>query len=280
MECMLRNLVLAAIATVYLTSASTLAAAESIDGPSLLPGDAAPALKVDRFLKGDEISQFEKGRVYVVECWATWCGPCLKSIPHLTELQKKNPKITVLGVCVSDPDIEAIETFVKEQGDDMGYTVAWEGKPPGRNKQPAFTKTWLDAAGAQGIPHAFVVDGKGIVAWMGHPMEMDDALEKIIAGEWDAKAFREKLIADREAEQKMAALMEEFGTKLDECEQAGDTDGMLAVFDEFESTLEGVAQQEEVRSQSGKASGGDPCRPGKGKSRRPVQHASIRVRSR
>ena len=52
-------------------------------------GDAAPELKVEKWVKGDPVTTFEKGKVYVVEFWATWCPPCIKSIPHLTELQKQ-----------------------------------------------------------------------------------------------------------------------------------------------------------------------------------------------
>ena len=43
--------------------------------PSLTLGDAAPPLQVREWLKGTPVQKFEKGRVYVVEFWATWCRP-------------------------------------------------------------------------------------------------------------------------------------------------------------------------------------------------------------
>ena len=49
-------------------------------------GDPAPGLDIDMWVKGEEVS-IESGKVYVIDFWATWCVPCRRSIPHLSELQ-------------------------------------------------------------------------------------------------------------------------------------------------------------------------------------------------
>jgi thiol-disulfide isomerase/thioredoxin len=162
--------------------------------PELTIGMAAPALAISKWVKGDSVSQFEAGHAYVVEFWATWCGPCVRAFPHVSEIQARHADdLTVIGVNIWDrkrdrqtreytetltEQSERVVQFVGEQGDRMAYTVAIE--EPDR-----MAETWMRAAGQNGIPAAFVVDRGGKVAWIGHPMEIDAPLEKILAGEWD-----------------------------------------------------------------------------------------------
>src|SRR5438105_2768393 len=98
---------------------------------TLKVGDPAPPIKVAGWAKGEPVKQFEKGKVYVVEFWATWCGPCRQSIPHLTELSKKyKGKVTFTGVSVwENPRGQAavyvpkVKSFVNEMGEKMAYNV-------------------------------------------------------------------------------------------------------------------------------------------------------------
>ncbi|MEK6700788.1 MAG: TlpA disulfide reductase family protein [Planctomycetota bacterium] len=141
--------------------------------PTLKVGSAAPALSANNWVKGKEVKSFEKGKVYVVEFWATWCGPCLTSIPHLTETAKAHSDVTFIGMASSerapkdgaaDERLTKIEKFVKDQGDKMGYTVAYDA-------DRKMSKGWMEPAGQGGIPCAFIVDGEGKIAFIGHPMD-------------------------------------------------------------------------------------------------------------
>jgi thiol-disulfide isomerase/thioredoxin len=149
-------------------------------------GDPAPALKVEKWLKGDPVQRFETGKVYVLEFWATWCGPCTAAMPHVTALQKTyQGKVTIIGVDVwedkdyTDETLKKVEDFVKEQRDRMGYSVAYDGK--GR----ALDTAYMQAAGQNGIPTVFLIDQTGTLAWIGHPLWLDMPLELVVAGKWD-----------------------------------------------------------------------------------------------
>lgn len=99
----------------------------------LVPGMAAPKLEVKEFIKGTAIDGFKPGQVYVVEFWATWCGPCIRAFPHLSELQEQyGDKVTIIGVNIwerpyDDGTLAKVKDTVTKQGDKMAYTVAYDG---------------------------------------------------------------------------------------------------------------------------------------------------------
>src|SRR3954468_5703604 len=75
----------------------------SFADPTIKLGEKAPKLSIEEFLKGEKIEKFEDGKVYVLDFWATWCPPCIKSIPHLSELQKKfKDKVVIIGIANSE----------------------------------------------------------------------------------------------------------------------------------------------------------------------------------
>jgi thiol-disulfide isomerase/thioredoxin len=180
----------------------TLARAENLG-----IGDPAPKLQVKEFLKGKPVEGLEKGKTYVVEFWATWCGPCKATIPHLTELQKQYKNVTFIGVSVYEQDPKAVKPFVDEMGSKMDYRVAVDSVPekgdPGEGKM---AKTWMDAAAQEGIPTAFIVNTDGKVAWIGHPGEMEKPLEQIVKGTWDMRLAAAKFKEDREEKLEVRAL--------------------------------------------------------------------------
>lgn len=64
----------------------------------------APPIKVDDWLRCEPLTSFEPGKVYLVEFWATWCGPCVAAMPHLMQLQEKyqDSGFEVVGVAASE----------------------------------------------------------------------------------------------------------------------------------------------------------------------------------
>jgi thiol-disulfide isomerase/thioredoxin len=185
-------------------------------------GDPAPKLDVKAFVKGEPVSKFETGKNYVVEFWATWCVPCKTSIPHLTELQKKHPDVIFIAVSIAEENQANVKPFVEEMGDKMAYRVAIDSVPEKEKaNQGVMAKTWMMAAGQNGIPTAFIVNKEGKIAWIGYPMELDKPLEKIVAGTWDVKATQEE-----------KAKMMKLESKLSAAFRSGDPKRVVAVIDE------------------------------------------------
>ena len=181
----------------------------TLSAAGLKVGDPAPATRPESMLQGEAVKDFKKGEVYVFECWASWCGPCVAAIPHLNDLHKKMGKkgVIITGVNVWESERDAASAqrakdFLKAQGDKMSYRVALGGK--------AFVKDWLEAAEVNGIPHAFVVaDGK--LAWMGHPMQLsDEILGDILTGTPLAAAAP---VADKVAQRRLSKPAVPAGTK-------------------------------------------------------------------
>lgn len=196
----------------------------------LFIGDKAPAVTVDHWVKGDAIDGFEDGQVYVMEFWATWCGPCVSSMPHLSGIQEEyGDKLKVIGVS-SEKAPEIVTEFLaktnksdnKLNNDRMRYTVAVD---PDRSTSRVF----MEASNQRGIPTAFIINGNGQVAWIGHPMSMDKPLKEVIQGTWDleaaATAFRV------EAEQEIA--MQEMGSAYQTARESGDWDAWISAIDTF-----------------------------------------------
>jgi thiol-disulfide isomerase/thioredoxin len=125
-----------------------------------LIGTMAPAIQIDEWITPQPPSQSDlNGRVYVLEFWATWCPPCVQSIPHMIELADKYKDKAVPFIALStDSSSEPVKKMVKSKG--INYYV---GMDNGLSEKYSVS----------GIPSAFIIGRSGQVVWQGHPMKSD-----------------------------------------------------------------------------------------------------------
>ena len=208
--------ILTSIAAGILLSGS-LALAQDTDKPqkTLTIGDKAPSIKDVSWIKGKPVDTFKEGQTYLVECWATWCGPCIRAFPHLSKLQKQyKGKLRILGVGVwerGDDPMPMVKEFVTKQGDKMDYTVGLE-------MNSSIAKNWMGPAGQNGIPCGYLVGKEGRIEWIGHPGTIDPVLESYFAGTWDREAFA----VDFKKEQEEERVMRTLTPVLRQASQSGD----------------------------------------------------------
>ena len=134
-------------------------------------GSQAPEVRAREWLnaRGPTTVAELRGKVVVVEFWATWCSPCRQSIPYINALAEKwvDKGLTVLSL--TREDRPTVERFFRRQKLKVNYTIGCESDS-------------LAAYGVRGIPRAFVIDPKGAVVWAGHPLSgLGEAVEKALA---------------------------------------------------------------------------------------------------
>lgn len=162
-------------------------------------GSDAPPLDIEHWIQDgngffEPVTEFEDGKVYVIEFWATWCGPCIASMPHLAELQNKYRGRGVQIVSVSDESLEEVQQLLERENEEVGKTFDEITSAYTLTTDPdgSVQRDYMRAAGEQGIPTSFIVGKTGKVEWIGHPMSMDEPLEAVVNDSWDRAAFKKE----------------------------------------------------------------------------------------
>jgi thiol-disulfide isomerase/thioredoxin len=113
--------------------------------------DAAPEFAV-KDIDGSTVNLARhRGKVVLLNFWATWCGPCRLEVPDLVELQKKyQDRLQVIGLVVDDADEDAVRKFAKRYG--INYPVAM-----------ATDEMRVQFGGVPALPTSFIIDAQGRV---------------------------------------------------------------------------------------------------------------------
>lgn len=176
-------------------------------------GSTAPALDIEHWIQDGNgffkpVKTFDAGKVYVVEFWATWCGPCIASMPHLAELQNKYRGHGVQIISVSDETLDEVNDLLGSENEALGKTFAEITSAYSLTTDPdrSVYIDYMEAANQSGIPTSFIVGKSGIVEWIGHPIELEEPLEAVVNDSWDREAFKKQLEMQKQFEQDLEKM--------------------------------------------------------------------------
>lgn len=176
-------------------------------------GSEAPSLDIEHWIQDGNgffqpVNDFEDGKVYVIEFWATWCGPCISSMPHLAELQNKYRGRGLQVISISDESLDEVKDLLGKDNEQVGKTFNDITSAYSLTTDPdrSVHVDYMEAANQQGIPTSFIVGKEGLIEWIGHPMELDAPLEAVVTDSWDRKKFQDEM----ESQQKLQKTMEQI----------------------------------------------------------------------
>ncbi|MEZ6132504.1 MAG: redoxin domain-containing protein [Planctomycetaceae bacterium] len=191
---------------------------------SLAIGDTAPPIQALQFVKGEAVDELKDGQVYVVEFWATWCGPCIRTMPHLAGLQMEyGDKVKFIGITrEKEPVVQGFLEREQSEGRTWNEVITYA---MALDTNDEMNRSYMQAAGQSGIPCAFIVGRDKKVEWIGHPATMDSPLQQIVEGTYD----REAAMIALEAEKKATAARRQISTWL----QKGEFDKAVGAIDKL-----------------------------------------------
>jgi thiol-disulfide isomerase/thioredoxin len=140
----------------------------------LNPGDFAPDFKLESLASGEQALSSFRGKLVLLNFWASWCGPCVSEMPALQRLHDryKDRGFTVVAVSVDD-DLDAVKEFRQKFG--LGFPILVDND--------GVTKSSYKSTG---VPESFFVDASGKLILFSDPEDRAPSVRIVGPREWDS----------------------------------------------------------------------------------------------
>lgn len=173
-----KKLLAVGLSILCLLSLSVMTGVRANQPADLQPGVPAPELGLEKLLQAPAGAQADvaslRGKVVVVEFWATWCAPCIAVQPHLNQLAEQFKDKPVQFISVTDEDEAIVAPFLARR-----TLKGWVGLDLDRSSHQAY--------GIVGIPKTIVIDQTGKIAAITRAKQLnEETLNQLLAGTYQA----------------------------------------------------------------------------------------------
>jgi len=164
-------------------------------------------LRVNGWIKDNPVKKFEAGKIYVLDFWATWCAPCMASMPCLSVLARKfRNTVTVIAI------LEQKTTTIVRLKPEL---IAWKSNEFSVAVEDTnFTSHDWFGKDLESIPKDVVINSQGKVAWIGQPKDLSEVLSKILKGTWNIQDANQIVRNQERLSNYLDSLEAEAGSKL------------------------------------------------------------------
>ncbi|MBY3259926.1 redoxin domain-containing protein [Rhizobium laguerreae] len=173
----------------------------------------APSIKVQHWLRGDPLFNFQLGKIYILGFVSTACSGCGPALVRLAQLQEqyRDIGIEVIGIAANeqaataDGALAQVDVWVTKWLPDANIRIGFD-------YSGEMDKHWKKASLTFPVPQAYVVDRDGSIVFIGPPHLLKEVLPKVIDGRWrtsaEAKNAEEERIAKAEIDAPKRALFD------------------------------------------------------------------------
>jgi len=168
-------------------------------------GDKAPELVITNWIKNIPKSTDLKGKFVIIDFWATWCAPCLESMPHMNNLINKNKsRSNLVFLAMTDEKVDKVNWLLKR----IPFSAAVVADT---------TRQTSENYSVSSIPFCVVIDDKNIIRWTGHSADLtNETIDKIMEGEIVSLVEKDKSSLPDETKTMYNALYDRYARYFDD----------------------------------------------------------------